>query len=482
VRYRSLILVVAIAGGLTATSAVAKDHDTIWPKLPSAVTDADFRSHSLEKIKLGRLLMFDKILSGNKNISCATCHHALTDTGDGLSLSVGEGGVGLGKSRNTGPIETRIPERVPRNAPPVFNLGAHEFEVLFHDGRVQVDPEYPSGCKTPAADDLPDNLENVLACQAMFPVTSSTEMAGQATKNPVAKAKNPVAKAKKPVAKAKNPVAKAAEAGDLVLVWELLAERLQEIPEYVTLFKGAFDDIDDETDITYAQAANAMAAFEGTNWRADNSPFDRYLRGDNRAMSKQAEIGMKLFYEGDENDQACADCHSGKFQTDHDFHAIAMPQIGPGRGSDSPGRTGGHEDFGREQVTGYPEDILKFRTPTLRNVALTAPYGHAGAYDTLRAVVQHHMDVVHAIHNYDQNQAVLPPDPVLSPLDFITMDDPERRQFIADHVDDELQPFTYTDDEVDLIIEFLHALTDPSSIDLRSDQPLTVPSGLPLAD
>lgn len=462
---KSVIVISIFAWTLAATPAMAKHNrgKGIGNSLPDAVTDADFRSPGDAKIKLGRLLMFDKILSGNQNISCATCHHALTDTGDGLSLPVGEGGVGLGKSRNTQFGEpTFIHERVPRNAPPVFNLGAHEFTTLFYDGRVQVNPDFPSDCKTPVGSDLPNNLENVLACQAMFPVTSATEMAGQT---------------------GENTIADAAAAGNLAGpggVWEQLAARLQAIPEYVDQFVAAFGDINDAADITYAHAANAIAAFEGANWRADNSPFDRYLRGDKKAMSKNAVEGMKRFYKGDSNGQSCADCHSGKFQTDHSFHAVAMPQIGAGRGSNSPGKTGGHEDFGREQVTDKAGDILKFRTPTLRNIALTAPYGHDGAYDTLRAMVEHMLRPVDALNSYDRSQAVLPPDEVLDLLDFITMDDPDRVLYIEEH--NELPPFTYTDKDVDLIIEFLHALTDPSSIDLRSDQPFTVPSGLPLAD
>ena len=444
---KNIILASMIAGGLISLPAIAAQ------VIPLSVEDSDFRSHSPEKVELGRLLMFDKILSGNQNISCGTCHHALTDTGDGLSLPVGEGGFGLGKSRNAGGIE----ERVPRNAPPVFNLGAHEFQVLFHDGRVSVNAEFPSGCKTPAGEDLPQGLENVLACQAMFPVTSNAEMAG---------------------GDGENPIGTAATAGDLISVWEQLAERLQSNSEYVGLFKKAFGIRKDE--ITYVHAANAIAAFEGTNWRADNSPFDRYLRGDVNAMSANAVEGMNLFYEGDSNSQACADCHSGKFQTDHSFHAIAMPQIGPGRGSNSGKNEDGREDFGREQVTSDPADTLKFRTPTLRNVALTAPYGHSGAYNTLRAVVEHHLNPEKSLNKYDQGQAVFPPRDDLDALDFITMNDKKRVEFIAEY--NELSSFTYTDEEVDRIIDFLHALTDTASIDLRDDQPFTVPSGLTLAD
>jgi len=458
--------VVAALLGVTAAPVIAKGKPGDGPDLPAP--GYDFRMPSAQKVELGRVLMFDKILSGNMNISCGTCHHSLADTGDGLSLPVGEGGQGLGVTRNVGSGSDLIHERVPRNAPPVWDLGDNSFHTLFHDGRVTTmgGSGFPSGCKTPAGHNLPHTLENVLACQAMFPVTSATEMAGQP---------------------GENPVADAAAAGNLAGpggVWELLAQRLQGIQEYVAMFQAAFPgDVIVAGDITYAHAANAISAFEGVAWRADNSPFDQYLRGDHGAMSENARKGMELFYEGDSNGHACAECHSGLYQTDLQFHAIAMPQIGSGRGSNSPGQTGGHEDFGREQVTGDPNDILKFRTPSLRNVALTAPYGHGGAYNTLRAVVEHHMDAVTALYDYDSNrQAVLPTHPTLDGENYIAMDNPAVVDYIAAH--NELAPFTYSTADVDRIMDFLLALTDTGTIDLRSDQDVVngVPSGLPLDD
>jgi len=95
-------------------------------------------------------------------------------------------------------------------------------------------------------------------------------------------------------------------------------------------------------------------------------------------MSKNALAGMKLFYQSKERRAACAECHSGKFQTDHSFHAIAMPQVGPGKGDGDTVTVMGHDDYGREQVTGDSADRYTFRTPTLHNVTLTAPYGHSG--------------------------------------------------------------------------------------------------------
>lgn len=427
--------------------------------LPAA--DYSFRSPSPEKVELGRVLMFDKLLSGNKNISCGTCHHSLAGTGDGLSLPVGEGGSGLGITRNVGKGRHRIKERVPRNAPPVWNLGDRSFHTLFHDGRVTTvgGEDFPSGCVTPAGHLLPDTLDNVLSCQAMFPVTSGAEMAGQ---------------------RGENPVAKAAAAGDLVQVWRILANRLRSKREYVLMFKDAFpNEIFHKRDITFAHAANAIAAFEGEAWRADNSPFDRYVKGQSGAMSERAKEGMELFYTGDSNGQACADCHAGLYQTDHSFHAIAMPQIGAGRDSGP----NGTEDYGREQVTGNDDDKLKFRTPSLRNVALTAPYGHGGAYNTLRAVVEHHINPRDSLFSYNENrQAVLPRHPTQDKHNYAAMDDPIAVETIADY--NELAAFTYSDEDVNKILDFLYALTDPGSLDLRDDLDVVngVPSGLTIVE
>jgi len=418
----------------------------------------DYGSSEEVKVQLGKYLFFDKILSGNSNISCGSCHHAMTDTGDGLSLSIGEGGIGLGIMRNTGSGVDAVYQRVPRNSPPIYNLGAIQMTRLFHDGRVEVDNSKASGFGTPAGDELPAGLDNVLAAQAMFPVTSSVEMAGQA---------------------GENSIADAVASGNLAGpdgVWEQLARRLQSIPEYVQMFIEAYDDINDASDIKFVHAANAIAAFESSAWSSDQSPYDRYLRGDKTAMSLSAYFGMRLFY----GKAGCSKCHSGIFQTDMEFHAIAMPQIGPGKGDNSAGYDDGREDFGRERVTGDYRDRFRFRTPPLRNVALTAPYGHCGAYDTLEAVVKHHLDPVNSLKSYDQSQAVLPSSPYLDESDFVVMNDPDRVQSIANK--NELPPMSLSERYVRYLVDFLHALTDTRSLDLRGDFPRQVPSGLPVYD
>lgn len=403
---------------------------------------------------LGRLLFFDKILSGNRNIACATCHHPFAAIGDGLSLPIGEGAVGLGVTRDTGTGADAVFARVPRNAPHLFNLGAEGFDAMFWDGRVSVNPDHPSGFDSPVGDDLPQGLQSVLAAQAMLPVTSEVEMAGQP---------------------GENPVADAVADGDLAGpdgVWAQLADRLRDIPEYVALFTQAFDDVNGPEDITFVHAANAIAAFEADAFRADDSPFDRFRKGHKGALTSRQKRGMELF----NGDAGCSFCHSGPLQTDHGFHAIAMPQIGPGKGDGVNGR----EDFGRERVTGDPEDRYFFRTPSLRNVALTAPYGHAGAFNTLQAQVRHYRDTVESLNNYDPSQAVLPSRPDLDALDFEALSQPAVLEAIG--AASQPPPRDLSDRDVEVLVAFLHALTDPSSLDLRHIVPDRVPSGLPLDD
>ncbi len=448
----------ALLAALLLLISTPADARSRWAsQLPAPATDADYYDPpSVDKVVLGQQLFFDKVLSGNLNISCATCHHPFAGTSDGLSLPVGEGGSGLGVTRDTGMGGDAIHERVPRNAPALFNLGAREFARMFHDGRLQSNPAMPSGIESPAGFDLPEGLDNPLAAQAMFPVTSGTEMAGQA---------------------GENSVADAAAAGDLAGpngVWAQLAERLQGIDGYVEQFVAAFDDVNSASDITFAHAANAIAAYEATNWRADNSPFDRFLRGERWAMSVSAIAGMRIFYSPRKGN--CASCHSGVFQTDHSFRAIAMPQAGPGKGDGA----GGYEDFGRERVTGAISDRYRFRVPSLRNVAQTAPYGHAGAFNTLAAVVRHHLDALSSLQDYDENQLVMPSRSDLDAGDNRALNDAAVTASIARA--NELMPVSLSEREIGHLIDFLHALTDPAMIDMRGDVPGTLPSGMPLAD
>jgi cytochrome c peroxidase len=408
------------------------------------------------QVRLGQRLFFDKILSGNKNISCATCHHPTTGTSDQLSLGVGEGGRGLGLRRTTGRGASKIVQRVPRNSPALFNLGAREFRTLFWDGRLSVNHRLPHGFDTPAGDKLPRGLRTPLAAQAMFPVTSPDEMAGQEHENPVGAA-----------AKVERW---AGENG----IWQLLANRLREIPEYVQLFQRAFPaEVRSANDITFVQAANAIAAFETKAFRADGSPFDRYLAGDLAALNPSAQRGRELFY----GRARCLVCHSGRLQTDHQFHVVAMPQVGPGKGDGWRSR----EDFGREKVTSRRRDRYRFKTPSLRNVMLTAPWGHAGAFSKIEDVILHHVQPDRALSKYDDAQLRLPSRSDLDRIDRMTFFSPtlRHRAFRRNELPRGVE---LSDRDVQDLVSFLHALTDPRSTRLGHWVPATVPSGLPVAD
>ena len=156
--------------------------------------------------------------------------------------------------------------------------------------------------------------------------------------------------------------------------------------------------------------------------------------------------------------------------------AIAMPQVGPGKGDG----TAGYEDFGRERVTGRVADRYRFRVPSLRNVALTAPYGHDGAYDTLEAVVRHHLDPVAALYELDYGQVVMPSRPDLDATDYFAASNASILARIA--AANELVPTPLREREIEAIVAFLHALTDPAMLDLRRNVPASVPSGQPVAD
>jgi cytochrome c peroxidase len=438
-----------------ATSALADRHID----LPKPARDSDFRQHSAEEVKLGQMLFFDKILSGNRNISCATCHSPVIATVDGLSVNIGTGGQGLGVLRDAGhyPPTMRDPQsRGIRNMTPLFNLGHKQFTRLFWDGRVQVDETMPQGFLTPAGENLPYGFASPLAALSVFAETDRQEMLGQP---------------------GTNEAADASLVSPYTAVWAALVERLRSIPEYVDLFTRAYPLIDYQPEnITIVDVGNAIGAFQDVAFRTDNSPFDRYLRGERGTMSSSAKKGMKLFY----GRAQCSLCHSGVFQTDHDFHAIGVPQVGPGFGDGATGL----EDFGREGVTHDSNDRYRFRTPSLRNVALTGPWGHDGFFGSLEAMIRHHLNPLESLRNADPSQLVLPSRPDLDASDLVVFYDSNITAAIENAI--ELEPVvgrqSLSDADIRELIDFLQALTDPAAQDLRHTVPQRVPSDLPLAE
>ena len=421
----------------TANLALASD-------LPNPILPSDFPALDTETVALGRQLFFDPVLSGNDNIACATCHHPALGTGDAMSLSIGEGGLGLGRLREV--VNGNAPKaRIPRNAPALFNLGAREFTVMFHDGRVQLNRESMYGIAMPEGRTLERPVNTALAAQNILPILSHDEMAGHPGENAIADAID----------------AENIHGPDGA--WQLIAAKVEAIEEY----RMAFDwIIGKDEPIHITDISNALSQFITYEFRATDSPFDQYLNGKQEALEVDQMAGMELFY-GKAN---CSSCHSGKFQTDHGFHAIGLPQFGPGKDD-------AYSDAGRGMISGVKEDKYRFRTPSLRNVTLSAPYGHNGAYTDLEAMVRHHLDPFEGLGNYDRRQAALH-ELGESEKDWKPMDDLAEVLRIA--MAAEIEPVDLSESEIDQLMSFLRALEDPISRHGRLGVQDRVPSDLPL--
>jgi cytochrome c peroxidase len=149
--------------------------------------------------------------------------------------------------------------------------------------------------------------------------------------------------------------------GEMDLAPEEAAARLEKDASYRAEFRKAFG-----ADPTPALIAQALAAYESTVFSID-APFDRYLAGDKQALSPLAQQGLTLFG----GKARCSECHSGPNFTDELFHCLGLPG-----------------DKGRGGVAGHEKALGEFKTPSLREIALTAPYMHDGSVPTLAEVVE----------------------------------------------------------------------------------------------
>lgn len=415
-------------------------------QLPPPVSNSAFDVINAQEAMLGQLLFYDPILSGNRGTSCATCHHPAFGTSDGVSLSLGDGGIGLGPDRRVDP--DNIPEsRIPRNSPALFNLGANEFSVLFHDGRLEADASRPGGIRTPLDADMVVGFASILSAQTMFPVLSRDEMAGSYSENEIGK------------------LVRQGRITGVGGAWDALARRVANIPGYADSFVAVYPHVRGPDDIAFTDISNAIASFVSYEWRSDSAPFDGVLRGEIQ-LEGPSQDGLEIFY----GTGGCGVCHSGPFLTDHRFHVMAAPQIGPGKSATFEDHT---RDDGRFRVTGHENDRFAFRTPSLRNVVLTAPYGHAGAHADLTTFVQAHADPARGLANYDRAQAVLPE---FAGDDFAILDDQQQVQTIVTAI--KIQPVVLSQYDIAAIVAFLYTLTDPISVTGRLGVPDTVPSGL----
>jgi cytochrome c peroxidase len=147
----------------------------------------------------------------------------------------------------------------------------------------------------------------------------------------------------------------------------VLVTRLKAIPDYQNAFLSVFSD-----GVTMLNVTRAIASFERTII-SNRSPYDRYRAGDEKALTPSALRGLELFF-GEKGD--CYHCHNGFNFTTETLHNTGLQKTNP--------------DLGLARLTGKSEDAGKFKTPSLRNVALTAPYMHDGSVPTLEKALEHY--------------------------------------------------------------------------------------------
>ncbi|MDO9184297.1 MAG: cytochrome c peroxidase [Bacteriovorax sp.] len=310
---------------------------------------------------LGERLFSDKILSGNKNISCQTCHNPSTGTTDQFPMSQTTDGKGILK----------------RNAPALFNLG-NDKNFMFWDGRIYYDvinksfitPEKDLNGINPKAGYIVKSMKSALTAQALFPMVTNNEMKGEVGENEIANAKTNLE------------------------AWDLIVNRLmtstQDSPNlisYQKLFKLAYPRVA-KKEFNIAHIAEAIAAFESEKFQARDTPFERYLEGHNEAMTNEQKKGLIVFL-----DQGrCINCHQGSELGNNSlFASVATPQWG-----EVPLKL----DKGRGDVTKDHSSDYFFRVPSLINVALTAPYMHNGSLKSLRDVINHYDHISKSLYNF----------------------------------------------------------------------------------
>ena len=263
------------------------------------------------KIELGKKLFFDRRLSGDGTMNCATCHNPELAFTDGLDIS-----LSYPTTKNW------------RNSPTLIDTAFRKY--LFYDGRAKT-------------------LEE----QALFPMMSAFEM----NKN-----------------------------------LDYLEEQVQLVPEYRAEFSKVFGG-----EVTRERIAMAIAAFERT-LISKVTPLDRFLKGDETALSEDAKKGLAVF----KGKGKCIECHDGADLADDRFYALNVPE-NP-KLLDDPRVTTTmrfvakvyhydeyrslKEDPGRYLITKDKKDWKAFRTPTLRYIAKTAPYMHNGVFETLDQVIE----------------------------------------------------------------------------------------------
>jgi cytochrome c peroxidase len=276
--------------------------------------ESNFATATTPTENLGKLLFYDPILSGNKDVACATCHHPSLGYADGVDLSLGVNAVGLGRNRQF-PNSTNV-AFAKRNSMTILN-------AIFNG---QTSVTAPNQAVAPM---FWDSRVRSLELQALEPIKSNIEMRGTAYSE--------------------------------ALALDSVVARLKNIPEYRLLFSNVFGTGES---INATNIGKAIASFE-RSLTATNSPYDRYKNGETTAMTPLQVRGMNAF-----QTVGCAACHSGPMFSDYQLHVLSVP------------------DNAKSTVSDRGNGAYAFRTQSLRNVSLTAPFMHSGVFQSLDDVLR----------------------------------------------------------------------------------------------
>ena len=352
---------------------------------------------------VGRAFFESKNLSLNGRIACRTCHLDAFGSGDGLPNAVGIFGAGEGPARAFS--EGKI---VPRNTLPLWGRGGQGFDVFFWDGKVDFSRKPPLsqfGADIPSSD----------------PLLTAVHL---------------------PPVEIRETIDDAADLSRFKTESPEQAQRLYAriLTRLVETERAAMEDLASSldkplTEIAFVDVAWSIAAFIRSEFRLRDTDFHRFVFGDGQLSPDEIQGGLIFYGKG-----KCVNCHTGPYFSDLRFHAVPFPQLGFGK-------NGFGIDYGRFNVTFNPDDLYKFRTPPLFNVASTPPYGHSGSLSALRDAIVAHYD---PLRNLDADAMT-------------TLSRHEHYKRMAAVGDDFTLSGVLTDQEVTMAIEFLETLSFSAS-------------------
>lgn len=446
---KSFFLVVTGALFLPHT-AYAQQEDRLLSKVAQAYQLSPLQARTVSlgpKEALGQALFFDPIVSGPRAISCATCHVRSKGAGDGLDAAVGLGAHGIGKER----LSSKDAFLVPRNALAFFNRGRPEFSVLFWDGRVQLGPK--GEFQTPMGDRLPKGFDSLLAAASVFPLVEPDEMLGRSEE----RGRNPARYHRELLADtgvADNNFQERTLVVFKNLLTRLVGDQASQPSKvqsaYRRLFSKAYPGVP-PGNLSIAHVGNGLGAYIDAAFDLQPAPWDRYLAGNLQAITAEQKQGALVFF----GKGRCAVCHSGQEFSDFGFHSLAVPQL-------SVAKHGAFVDYGRANATSRGADRYKFRTPPLRNVAQTGPWGHNGVFKTLQEVIEHHFNPVPVLFKAQTSH----PESARYSGALLA----QRSQILG-----EITPLTPAD--LDSLVQFLSALSSTTTMADDVALPKSLPSG-----